>query len=82
MFFFADSAERAVAQGVLMGSVVAVIGVTLLLIRFLDNPLRDGYGSLKPIAMERTLALLAQERRLVGQSGPLPCDEKGAPSGS
>ena len=82
MFFFADSGERAVVQGVLIGSVVVVIGVTLLLIRFLDNPLRDGYGSLKPVAMERTLALLAQERRLVGQSGPLPCDERGAPSGS
>lgn len=82
MFFFADSGERAVVQGVLIGSVVVVIGVTLLLIRFLDNPLRDGYGSLKPVAMERTLALLGQERRLVGQSGPLPCDERGAPSGS
>jgi len=82
MFFFADSGERAVVQGVLIGSVVLVIGVTLLLIRFLDNPLRDGYGSLKPVAMERTLALLRQERRLVGQSGPLPCDQRGAPSGS
>jgi hypothetical protein len=82
MFFFADSGERAVAQGVLIGSVVAVIGVTLLLIRFLDNPLRGGYGSLKPVAMERTLALLTKERGVVGQSGALPCNEKGAPSGS
>ena len=82
MLFFADSGERALVQGVLIGSVVAVIGVTLLLIRFLNNPLQAGYGALKPVAMERTLAILAQERRLVGQSGPLPCDGSGAPSQS
>jgi hypothetical protein len=82
MLFFADSGERALVQGVLIGSVVAVIGVTLLLIRFLNNPLQAGYGELKPVAMERTLAILAQERRLVGQSGPLPCDGSGAPSQS
>ena len=82
MLFFADSGERAIVQGVLIGSVVAVIGVTLLLIRFLDNPLQAGYGALKPVAMERTLGVLAQERRLVGQSGPLPCDASGAPSRS
>jgi hypothetical protein len=82
MLFFADSGERAIVQGVLIGSVVAVIGVTLLLIRFLDNPLQAGYGALQPLAMERTLVVLAQERRLVGQSGPLPCDASGAPSRS
>jgi len=82
MLFFADSGERAVVQGVQIGSVVAVIGVTLLLIRFLDNPLQAGYGALQPVAMERTLVVLAKERRLVGQSGPLPCDGNGAPSRS
>src|SRR3954468_7215825 len=70
MFFFADSGEPRLVQAVLIGSVVAVIGVTLFLIRFLDNPLQGGYGSLKPTAMERTLGLLAAERRLVGQHGP------------
>jgi hypothetical protein len=82
MFFFADSGERALVQSVQIGSVVAVIGVTLLLIRYLDNPLQAGYGALQPVAMERTLAVFAQERRLLGQSGPLPCDRNGAPSPS
>lgn len=77
MLLFADSGERAFVQGVLIGSVVAVIGVTLLLIRYLNNPLRPGYGALQPVAMERTLGQLARERRLVGQNGPLPCDERG-----
>jgi hypothetical protein len=80
MLFFADSGERAIVQAVQIGSVVAVIGVTLFLIRFLNNPLQGGYGALQPVAMERTLDLLAQERRLVGQSGPLPCNGSGAPS--
>jgi hypothetical protein len=82
MLFFADSGEHALVQGVLIGSVVAVIGVTLLPIRFLDNPHQAGDGALKPVAMERTLGVLAQERRLVGQTGPLPCDRNGASSPS
>jgi uncharacterized membrane protein len=81
MLLFADSGERAFVQAIMIGSVVAVIGVTLFLIRFLDNPLQAGYGALQPVAMERTLGLLARERQLVGQSGPLPCNESGAPSG-
>jgi hypothetical protein len=82
MLFFADSGERAVAQAVLVGSVVAVITVTLLLIRFLDNPFRAGHGSLQPVAMERALRQLDQERRLVGRNGPLPCNRLGAPIGA
>jgi Protein of unknown function (DUF4239) len=81
MLLFADRGERAFVQAVMIGSVVAVIGVTLFLIRFLNNPLQAGYGALQPVAMERTLGLLARERRLVGQSGPLPCNERGAASG-
>jgi hypothetical protein len=80
MLLFADSGERAIVQAVLIGSVVAVIGVTLFLIRFLDDPVKAGYGALQPVAMERTLGVLARERRLVGQSGPLPCDASGAPA--
>jgi len=80
MLLFADSGERAFVQAVLIGSVVAVIGVTLFLIRFLDDPVKAGYGALRPDAMERTLEVLDRERRLVGQSGPLPCDGSGAPA--
>jgi hypothetical protein len=80
MLLFADSGERAIVQAVQIGSVVSVIAVTLLLIRFLDNPLQAGYGSLQPVAMERALGQLAEARRVVGQTGPLPCDESGAAS--
>jgi hypothetical protein len=78
MLFFADSGERAVVQATLIGTVVAVMVATILLIRFLDNPYGDGVGSLKPVAMERTLRLLDQERRIVGDKTPVPCNAHGA----
>jgi cytochrome c biogenesis factor len=79
MLFFADSAERAVVQGMMVGSVIAVIAATLLLIRFLDDPFRDGFGGLQPVAMERAQHNLDSERRIVRDTGPLPCDTKGRP---
>ena len=79
MLLFADSAEHALVQAAQIGAVVAVITATLLLIDFLDNPVRAGYGALRPTAMERTLRMLAVERRLIHQTGPLPCNEGGAP---
>src|SRR3954470_18989487 len=64
MLFFADSHERWYAQAMLMGSVVAVITTTLLLIAVLDDPIRT-HGGLKPVAMQRTLDTLQQERAVV-----------------
>jgi hypothetical protein len=76
MLFFADSAERAVVQGVMIGGVAIVISSTLLLLWFLDNPYHSGIGGLRPVAMERTLASLD-----VGGIGSLPCAANGAPRG-
>jgi ABC-type multidrug transport system fused ATPase/permease subunit len=77
MLFFADSGERARAQAMLMGSVTAAIAAMLLLIQFLDDPYRDGLGGLDPVAMERTLLILEEEREVTGETGPLPCDADG-----
>ena len=77
MLFFADSGERAVTQGLLMGSVVAVIVATLLLISVLDRPYRPGLGQLRPVAMEQTLALIDQARGALGEDDPPPCDAEG-----
>ena len=49
----------------------------LLLIQFLDDPYRGGFGGLQPVAMERTLGILEQERGLTGETGALPCDAEG-----
>ena len=48
MLFFADSGERAVTQALMMGTVVAVVVSTLLLLQFLNNPFHDGIGGLRP----------------------------------
>ena len=79
MMFFADSGERPLVQAALIGTVVATMTAILLVIGFLDNPYRKGLGSLQPVSMQRTLQLLDQERRIVGDSTPMPCDEHGRP---
>jgi len=79
MLFFADSGERAVVQGLLMGSVVAVMVATLLLIGVLNTPYRPGVGQLRPVAMQQTLGLIDQVRAALGQDDPLPCDAQGTP---
>ena len=77
MLFFADSGERAVVQGMLMGSVVSVIVAMLLLLRVLDQPFHDGVGGLQPVAMERTLGIVDQALRVANRTEPLPCDASG-----
>ena len=42
--FFADGAERAVVQSLLMGAVVSVIVALLLLLQALDNLFHAGVG--------------------------------------
>ena len=77
MLFFADSGERAIVQAALIGPVVATMTSILLVINFLDNPYGSGLGSLQPVAMQRTLQVLEQERRVVGDETPTPCDARG-----
>ena len=77
MLFFADRGERAVVQAVLIGTVMTVIVATLLVVEFFDNPFDRGFGSLRPVAMERTLRILEEERLVVKETGPLPCDAAG-----
>ena len=77
MLLFADSGEPAFVQATLIGTVVAVMAATLLVIGFLNNPYRPGLGSLQPTAMQRTLRILDEERQIVGDRTPPPCDERG-----
>jgi hypothetical protein len=73
---FADSGDRRWVQALFMGSVVAVI-VTLLLLRFLDEPFHGGIGGLKPVAMERTERLIDQQLAVIGGDVTIPCDDAG-----
>jgi hypothetical protein len=80
MLFFADSAEMKRSQAMLVGSATTVVVITVLAIYALDNPYRPGLGSIKPAAMERTLLVLDQARRELGDEAPIPCDEDGNPT--
>jgi len=80
MLFFADSGERAIVQGLLMGSIVAVLTIMLLLLQFMDSPIQTGIGGLKPDAMKRTMLILDQVIRVTG-TVELPCDVDGVALG-
>jgi Protein of unknown function (DUF4239) len=82
MLFFADRAERAGSQAMLMGSATTVIVLTLLAIKALDEPYRPGLGQITPIAMERSLRILDSARAVLHENAPLPCDERGEPVAS
>ncbi len=77
MLFFADSAEGAITQAMMMGSVVSVIVAMLLLIRFLDSPFHNGVGGVRPVAMERTLRIIDQELGVANRRVVLPCNADG-----
>lgn len=77
LLFFADPAEGAVTQAVLMGSVTVVISLLLLLLVFFNHPHGGGVGRLEPTAMERTLRLIDLEADSVGIDVQPPCDEHG-----
>lgn len=81
MLFFADSGEGPVTQAMLIGSATAVVVVTLLVIRGLDNPYQPGLGQLQPTAMERALVILEEERQVVSEDVAVPCNAAGGASG-
>jgi hypothetical protein len=77
MLFFADPAEGAVTQGVLMGSVTAVITVLMLLLLFFNHPHGDGVGRLPPTAMDRTIKLIDAQLQAAGVTITPPCKADG-----
>jgi hypothetical protein len=76
---FSDSAERAVAQAMLMGSVTSVIVALFLLLSALDHPFHTGIGGLQPVAMERSLSLADQALSAIGTNVTIPCNASGVP---
>jgi hypothetical protein len=77
MLFFADSGERALVQGAMMGGVTVMISAMLLLLWFLDNPYHAGVGGLPPTAMERAIAILDQQAKIVELTFDETCDARG-----
>jgi hypothetical protein len=59
---FADREETAVTQAAMVAAVAIIVVSGLVLVRFLDRPYEGKSGSIKPTAMERTLAQMERER--------------------
>jgi amino acid transporter len=77
LLFFADPAEGAVTQGMLMGSVTVVITLLLMLLMFFDHPHGNGPGRLQPTAMQRTVRLIDIQAQAAGITVTAPCDAEG-----
>ena len=79
MLLFADSSERALTQGVMMGTVAVLISTLLLLVAFLDDPYHDGVGGLQPVSMERALRTIDETVVALDLEVDLPCGTDGQP---
>jgi hypothetical protein len=79
MLFFADPAEGAATQALLMASVTIVVTLLLFLLVFFNRPHGEGDGKLGPTAMERSLVLMDTEMKLVHAAVTPPCDSRGEP---
>ena len=79
MLFFADPAEGAITQSVLMGGTTLVISMLILLLMFFNHPHGNGPGRLQPTAMQRSLSLIDAATDVIGLDVTPPCDEQGRP---
>ncbi len=77
LLFFADSSERAVVQGLIAGSVTAVIVASLLVLSSLNRPYDPNVGGIRPAAMQRSLEIIGSAREALDLDEPLPCDAAG-----
>jgi hypothetical protein len=73
---FADPATRLWPQLLMVGSLTAVLVLSLLVVRFLDHPYGGASGSIRPTQMTLTLTQLERE---AGSLDP-PCDRTGLPT--
>lgn len=78
LLFFADSGESAVVQGMIAGSVTAVMVATLLVLVALDNPFTTDIGAIRPVAMQRTLAVMDEAVHDLKLEQTPPCNDLGA----
>jgi hypothetical protein len=65
-------------QLAVVGAIAAVVSVNLCVIYFLDHPYEGVNGSVRPVAMEDSLAFMDAERQRLGLDTGVPCDERGA----
>jgi hypothetical protein len=62
-----------------MGGTTMVITMLILLLMFFDHPHCNGFGTLQPTAMQRSLRLIDAEVDAAGLDVTPPCDQQGRP---
>jgi hypothetical protein len=73
VLLFTDRREGFFVQASLMAAVCAMVAASLLLVRFLDHPYENQSGSVEPTEMERSIAIMQEERPGISP----PCDANG-----
>ena len=79
LLFFADPAEPAPVQALLMGVVAALMAAAILAVIVLDSPFSGKDGSIEPKAMQYTLRVMEHDRAITHGSPSAPCDANGRP---
>ena len=78
-FLFADPREGRIPQAVIVGTITALLGTSLLVIRFLNHPYAAGSGGLRPAEMARVLAQIDRASAALDAHPRVPCDAAGRP---
>jgi hypothetical protein len=79
MCFYADPAEPAVVQALMIGAVSTMVVTGMLVVWFLDRPYENASGSIKPTAMTMTLRAMEADSRASEIGAARLCDERGVP---
>jgi Protein of unknown function (DUF4239) len=79
MCLYADPSEKFFVQAFVIGALTAITIAGILIVRFLDKPYEGQAGSIRPVEMTRTLALMEEQRELTHQPTAVPCDNRGIP---
>jgi hypothetical protein len=79
MCFYADPAEPAFVQALMMGGVTAMVVAGMLVVRFLDRPYENASGSIKPTAMTMSVRRMEDESSGTHTRAASLCDQRGRP---
>jgi hypothetical protein len=75
----ADPRDRFLRQSVVTVGMTTLVVSGLLLVQFFNNPFENEPGSLKPTAMQRTVAFLESAATQQRPPPPRLCDAQGQP---
>jgi hypothetical protein len=77
MCLYADPAEPAVVQSLMIGAVTTMVVAGMLVVWFLDRPYENASGSIKPTAMTLTLQQMEATSGAADTGAPPLCDQLG-----